>query len=80
MLDRMVLKEEHLAVLFYDSTDKKSYEGILEGLEEIDDDLDEEGLALLKTGDTEAAQDYGIEERPALCFFRRGIPNLYQVS
>ena len=48
--------------------------------EEIDDDLDEKGILFVKVNEASAAIEYGIEERPTLVTFERGIPNVYEGS
>ena len=69
--------EEKLAVLFYAEQDEDTEE-ILKNLEEIDDDLDEKGVLFVKVSEVKAAVEYGIEERPTLVVFEKGIPNLYE--
>ena len=68
-----------MAVLFYDEQSEESEE-ILSHLEEIDDDLDEKGILFVKVNEASAAIEYGIEERPTLVTFERGIPNVYEGS
>ena len=69
--------EEKLAVLFY-AEQSEDTEEILRNLEEIDDDLDEKGVLFVKVSEVKAAVEYGIEERPTLVVFEKGIPNLYE--
>ena len=66
-----------MAVLFYAEQDEDTEE-ILKNLEEIDDDLDEKGVLFVKVSEVKAAVEYGIEERPTLVVFEKGIPNLYE--
>ena len=66
-----------MAVLFYAEQDEETEE-ILKNLEEIDDDLDEKGVLFVKVSEVKAAVEYGIEERPTLVVFEKGIPNLYE--
>ena len=66
-----------MAVLFYAEQDEDTEE-ILKNLEEIDDDLDEKGVLFVKVSEFKAAVEYGIEERPTLVVFEKGIPNLYE--
>ena len=47
-------------------------------MEEIDDDLDSKGVLFVKVNEAQAAIEYGIEERPTLVVFEKGIPNLYE--
>ena len=71
------ISEDKLAVLFYDEQSDETEE-ILRNLEEIDDDLDEKGVLFVKVGEAQAAIEYGIEERPTLVVFEKGIPSLYE--
>ena len=71
------IPEEKLAVLFYDDQSDETEE-ILSNLEEIDDDLDAKGVLFVKVSEAKAAFEYGIEERPSLVVFDKGIPSLYE--
>lgn len=64
-------------MLFYDDQSEETEE-ILNNLEEIDDDLDAKGVLFVKVNEPSAAVEYGIEERPTLVVFEKGIPNLYE--
>ena len=77
MLEKMIVKEDKLAVLFYEENGPESTHA-LEALEEIDDDLDELGVLMVKINEPSVAADFGIEDRPTLVIFERGIPNLYE--
>jgi len=77
MLEKMIVKEDKLAVLFYEENGPESTHA-LEALEEIDDDLDELGVLMVKINEPSVAADFGIENRPTLVIFERGIPNLYE--
>ena len=46
-------------------------------METINDELDVRKVQLVKTCDIETAEDYGIEDAPALVYFENGIPFLY---
>lgn len=50
---------------------------VLEELEKIDDDCDKHGIQFVKIDDEEAAEDFGIDQLPAVVYFEKGIPNLY---
>ncbi|XP_015123267.1 uncharacterized protein LOC107045483 isoform X2 [Diachasma alloeum] len=76
MLDMVIQKMPHVAVLFYDKNQKKSQKIVTE-LENIDDDCDEHDIAFVKIDDDEEAKEYGIDTLPALVLFERGIPHLY---
>lgn len=51
--------------------------GILDELENIDDDTDRHGIQFVKTTDIGMAQDYGVKDFPALVYFEKQIPNVY---
>ena len=76
ILEKMIAKEDKLAVLFYDEADEGTEE-LLSALENIDDDLDERKILFVKVNEIAAAIEYGIDERPALVLFEQGIPNIY---
>lgn len=46
-------------------------------LETIDDDLSARGVNMVKISDMETAEDYGIEDLPAVVYFENGIPFVY---
>ena len=46
-------------------------------LENIDDDCDKLGINFVKIDDDEKAKEYGIEDRPTLLYFEKGIPTVY---
>lgn len=77
MLEKMILKAEKLSVLFYEENEQESTE-VLNLLEEIDDDLDELEVLLVKINEATVASDFGIDDRPALVIFEKGIPNVYE--
>ncbi len=79
MLEKMIIKEEKLSVLFYEDNEPKSVE-VVNVLEGIDDDLDELEVLLVKINEASVASDFGIEERPCLVVFEKGIPNVYMGS
>ncbi|XP_008203455.2 uncharacterized protein LOC100118209 isoform X2 [Nasonia vitripennis] len=76
MLDMVIDKMPHVAVLFYDKDQKKSAK-ILAELENIDDDCDEHNIAFVKIDDAEEAKEYGIDQLPTLVLFERKIPHIY---
>lgn len=49
----------------------------LEQLEHIDDDCDKYGIQFVKIDDPYAVQDYGLDSLPAVVYFEKGIPNVY---
>lgn len=49
----------------------------LEELEHIDDDCDKYGIQFVKIDDPNAAEEYGLDTLPAVVYFEKGIPNVY---
>ncbi|XP_055342299.1 uncharacterized protein LOC129590885 [Paramacrobiotus metropolitanus] len=76
ILEKKIEDSEYLAVYFY-KPNNKDCEKILEGLENIDDDLDEFGVDIVRANDILMAKRYGIKEPPALVYFRNGNPLIY---
>ncbi|XP_077269443.1 hulk isoform X3 [Temnothorax americanus] len=76
MLDMVIEKMPHVAVLFYDKDQKKSQK-VLSELENIDDDCDQHNIAFVKISDLEEAKEYGIDSLPTLVLFERRIPHIY---
>ncbi|XP_063909567.1 uncharacterized protein LOC135127148 isoform X2 [Zophobas morio] len=77
MLDLLIDKKQHVAVLFYDKGQKKSQK-VLAELENIDDECDQNHIAFVKIDDTNEAKEYGIDAIPSLVFFEKRIPHLYE--
>ncbi|XP_055930888.1 uncharacterized protein LOC129961093 [Argiope bruennichi] len=80
VLEQMIAKSEHLAVLFYDKDDRKSKD-VLRALENIDDDADiEYDMPFVRIDDKELAAEYGLSESdlPVLLYFEKKIPSIYQ--
>ncbi|KAF5299208.1 hypothetical protein FQA39_LY02381 [Lamprigera yunnana] len=77
MLDIIIEKFHHVAVLFYDKNQKKSQK-VLAELENIDDECDTNGIAFVKIDDPEEAKEYGIDVIPSLVLFEKKIPHLYE--
>lgn len=50
---------------------------VLEELEKIDDDCDKHGIQFVKIDDDNAASDYGIDSIPAIVYFEKQVPNVY---
>ena len=50
---------------------------VLQGLENIDDDAQRQNIALVKTTDGEFAESIGIDEFPALVFYKDAMPNVF---
>ena len=69
-----------IAVFFYGKKEKGTYESVLDGLENIDDELDSYELPFVKISSKTLASDFGFEELPAIAFFNRGVPSLCDVD
>lgn len=50
---------------------------VLNELEKIDDDCDKHGMQFVKIDDEKAAREFGIDSLPAIVYFEKQIPNLY---
>lgn len=69
-----------LIILDGSNSDCDQCHGILEELENIDDDCDRHGITFVKTQDYSIAELYGISEYPVLVYFEANIPNVYEGS
>ena len=65
---------------FLDRRQAEESQTFIADLETINDELDVRKVQLVKTCDIETAEDYGIEDAPALVYFENGIPFLYSES
>lgn len=54
--------------------------GVLESLENIDDDCDRHGIMFVKTDDFSIAEHYGISEYPVMVYFEDNVPNVFEGS
>ncbi|XP_043221612.1 uncharacterized protein LOC122381465 isoform X21 [Amphibalanus amphitrite] len=77
MLERLLDESPFVAVFFYDE-ECSDCGAILEELENIDDEADMYGIDFVKISDEEAAQKYHILHTPALVYFRKRIPIIYE--
>ena len=77
MLTYFYENDDKLVVFFYEPTDRDA-DDIIDGLEQIDDILDNENISLVRIDDEEAAEPYGILDLPSLVFIQSGIPNFYE--
>ena len=69
-------EKDDVFVFFYDQDDSRSKK-IIKVLEQVDDDLDEENINLVKCSDDDVDETYGIGYLPRLVYFQRGIPEAY---
>ena len=72
MLEKLIANTDMIAVFFYNKREKAEYEDKLEGLEDIDDELDSHELPFVKISSRQIALDFGFEEIPSLAFFKKG--------
>ncbi|XP_023328989.1 uncharacterized protein LOC111701796 [Eurytemora carolleeae] len=80
MLEKLIANTDQIAVFFYGKKDLGSFESVLEGLENIDDELDSFELPFVKISSKTIASDFGFDELPAIVFFQRGVPALCDVD
>ena len=76
MLENILDDEDDAFVFFYEDNDTDAHT-ILEELEQIDEKLDKQDLAMVKISDEGAIENYGIEVVPALVYFENGVPEVY---
>ena len=77
MLIKLLEKAQFMVVFFYDD-DCLECEAVLEALEEIDDEADMYGIDFVKSDDEHTAKVVGgVFSTPALVYFRKGIPLVY---
>ncbi|XP_018356348.1 PREDICTED: uncharacterized protein LOC108756796 isoform X5 [Trachymyrmex septentrionalis] len=75
-LNTLIGNIDNLVVLFYDHGDEESMQ-VLNELEKIDDDCDKHGIQFVKIDDEKAAEEFGIDDLPAIVYFEKQIPNVY---
>ena len=80
MLEKLIANTDQIAVFFYDKKEKENYEEKLDGLENIDDELDTFELPFVKISSRTIALEFGFEEVPSLAFFQKGIPRRCDVD
>ncbi|XP_076258660.1 hulk isoform X3 [Rhynchophorus ferrugineus] len=77
MMDLLIDSQKFLAVLFYDKDDKQDIR-VLNELENIDDDLEREGIVIVRIDNDAEAKDFGIDHLPTLIYFEDKIPSVYE--
>ncbi|XP_047528760.1 uncharacterized protein LOC125065277 isoform X1 [Vanessa atalanta] len=77
MMDKLIETAQYLAVIFYDKDDKQDMR-ILNELENIDDDLEKEGIVIVRIDNDAEAKEYGIDHLPTLVYFEDNIPAIYE--
>lgn len=64
--------------IFIDTRSCHTCDKVLEELENIDDDTDTFGVDFVKINDKRLAKHYGIKNFPALTYFRKKEPIIYE--
>ncbi|XP_026737291.1 uncharacterized protein LOC113500635 isoform X5 [Trichoplusia ni] len=77
MMDKLIDSTPYLAVIFYDREDKQDIR-ILNELENIDDELEKEGIVIVRMDNENEAKEYGIDHLPTLVYFEENIPAIYE--
>ncbi|XP_045519788.1 uncharacterized protein LOC123711315 isoform X1 [Pieris brassicae] len=77
MMDKLIESAKYLAVIFYDKEDKQDIR-ILNELENIDDELEKEGIVIVRMDNDEEAKEFGIDHLPTLVYFEDNIPAIYE--
>ncbi|KOB72664.1 Protein disulfide-isomerase A5, partial [Operophtera brumata] len=77
MMDKLIDSTPYLAVIFYDKDDKQDIR-ILNELENIDDELEKEGIVIVRMDNEAEAKEYGIDHLPTLIYFEENIPAIYE--
>lgn len=77
MKDKLIDTHAHVAVIFYDKDDKQDIR-VLNEMENIDDDLEREGIIMIRLDNADEAKEYGLDHLPALVYFENKIPAIYE--
>ncbi|RVE50479.1 hypothetical protein evm_004904 [Chilo suppressalis] len=77
MMDKLIESTPYLAVIFYDKEDKQDIR-ILNELENIDDELEKEGIVIVRMDNEAEAKEFGIDHLPTLVYFEENIPAIYE--
>lgn len=63
---------------FPDDREDKQDIRILNELENIDDELEKEGIVIVRMDNENEAKEYGIDHLPTLVYFEENIPAIYE--
>lgn len=81
ILEDLINEHEYVVVYFSGNCDEgDKCDNILDELENIDDELDENGIIFVTTEDLVLAKKYNIKSFPKLVFFRNKEPLVYSVN
>lgn len=47
-------------------------------MENIDDDLEREGIIIIRLDNADEAKEYGLDHLPAMVYFENKIPAIYE--
>ena len=76
MLDTLIETESDILVFMYRQNNLND-QNIINGLEHIDDELEEKEIELVKCSDKGVEKEYGFSHSPTLVYFQNQIPNAY---
>ena len=76
----LMINSVAISKLCADNQEEEESSRILAELEHIDDECDQKGIIFVRIDDSLEAQEYGIEDPPALVYFEKGVPSLYEGS
>ena len=77
MLAARLKEEEHLVVFFYEEGSIYA-QRLLKELEVLDDKMDKNEIKFFKISDDDIDKDYDLEDMPALVYFHKTVPHIYQ--
>lgn len=75
---RKTVNHDITSKLLSDDKEDKQDIRILNELENIDDELDKEGIVIVRMDDEDEAKEYGLDTLPALVYFENHIPTIYE--
>lgn len=64
--------------LLLDDKDDKQDIRVLNEMENIDDDLEREGIIIIRLDNADEAKEYGLDHLPAMVYFENKIPAIYE--
>lgn len=65
-------------IISIDDKDDKQDIRVLNELENIDDELEKEGIVIVRIDNADEAKEYGLDHLPTLIYFEEGIPSMYE--
>lgn len=68
----------YIIYLIADDKDDKQDIRVLNELENIDDELEKEGIVIVRIDNAAEAKEYGLDHLPALVYFEEKIPAIYE--